>query len=74
MLTGTLVPSAPELRDLSSNELFLEQAAMATAAEAAVAFAVEAAETVPGIAAGLSVRDPDGGPLRMGWGVACGPA
>lgn len=44
------------------------------AAGAAVAFAVEAAETVPRIAAGLDLRDPDGGPLRMGWGVACGPA
>jgi len=52
----------------------VEKAAMADAAEAAVAFAVEAAEAVPAIAAGLTVRDPDGGPLRMGWGVACGPA
>jgi class 3 adenylate cyclase len=52
----------------------MERAAMAAAAEAAVAFAVEASEVVPAIAAGLSVRDPDGGPLRMGWGVACGPA
>jgi class 3 adenylate cyclase len=52
----------------------MEKAAMASAAEAAVAFAVDAAEAVPAIAAGLSVRDPDGGPLRMGWGVACGPA
>jgi adenylate cyclase len=52
----------------------MEKAAMADAAEAAVAFAVEAAEAVPAIAAGLTVRDPDGGPLRMGWGVACGPA
>jgi hypothetical protein len=30
LLTGTLVPTAPELRDLHSNELFLEQAAEAT--------------------------------------------
>jgi len=30
LLTGTIVPPAPELRDLSSNELFLEQAATAT--------------------------------------------
>ena len=51
-----------------------ETAAAADAAQAAVAFAVEAAETVPRIAAGLDIRDPGGGPLRMGWGVACGPA
>jgi adenylate cyclase len=49
-------------------------AASAEAARAAVAFAVEAAETVPKVAAGLELRDPDGGPLRMGWGVAFGPA
>ena len=51
-----------------------ETAAMPDAAGAAVAFAVEAAEAVPRIAAGLDVRDPGGGPLRMGWGVACGSA
>jgi adenylate cyclase len=44
------------------------------AARAAVEFAVEAAETVPRIAADLGLRDPGGGPVRMGWGVACGPA
>jgi len=49
-------------------------AASADAARAAVAFAVEAAETVPQVAADLELRDPDGGPLRMGWGVAFGPA
>ena len=43
-------------------------------ARSAVAFTVEAAETVPLIAAGLDLRDPGGGPLRMGWGVALGPA
>ena len=43
-------------------------------ARSAVAFTVEAAETVPRIAAGLDLRDPGGGPLRMGWGVALGPA
>src|SRR5271165_5478976 len=43
-------------------------------ARSAVAFAVEAAETVPLIAASLDLRDPGGGPLRMGWGVALGPA
>ena len=37
-------------------------------------FAVEAAETMPRIAAGLDLRDPGGGPVRMGWGVASGPA
>jgi adenylate cyclase len=44
------------------------------AALAAVGFAVEAAETVPRIAAGLDLRDPGGGLVRMGWGVASGPA
>ena len=43
-------------------------------ARSAVAFTVEAAERVPLIAAGLDLRDPGGGPLRMGWGVALGPA
>jgi len=51
-----------------------EAAATENAAAAAVAFAVEAAETVPRIAATLDVRDPGGGPLRMGWGVASGTA
>jgi len=43
-------------------------------ARSALAFTVEAAETVPLIAADLDLRDPAGGPLRMGWGVALGPA
>jgi adenylate cyclase len=51
-----------------------EAAAVPDAARAAVSFAVEAAETVPRIAAGLDLRDPGGGPLRMGWGVASGSA
>jgi adenylate cyclase len=51
-----------------------EVAAVPDAARAAVAFAVEAAETVPRIAAGLDLRDPGGRPLRMGWGVASGTA
>jgi adenylate cyclase len=44
------------------------------APRAAVSFAVEAAATVPRVAAGLDLRDPDGGPLRMGWGVSFGQA
>jgi adenylate cyclase len=44
------------------------------AARSAVEFAVEAAETVPRVAAGLDLRDPGGGPVRMGWGVSLGPA
>ena len=51
-----------------------EVAALPDAVAAAVAFAVEAAETVPQIAAGLDLRDPEGAPVRMGWGVASGPA
>jgi adenylate cyclase len=51
-----------------------EAAAVPDAARAAVAFAVEAAETVPRIAAGLDLRDPGGRPLRVGWGVASGSA
>jgi adenylate cyclase len=51
-----------------------EVAAAPDAVRAATAFAVEAAETVPRIAAGLDLRDPGGGPVRMGWGVASGPA
>lgn len=73
--SAAMVATAMDAKGMSATAReAIEQAAMATAAGAAVAFAVEAAETVPGIAAGLSVRDPDGGPLRMGWGVACGPA
>jgi adenylate cyclase len=48
--------------------------AVPDAAREAVTFAIESAESLPRIAAGLGVRDPDGGPLRMGWGVASGPA
>jgi adenylate cyclase len=51
-----------------------EAAAVPEAARAGLAFAVEAAETVPRIASRLDLRDPGGGPLRMGWGVARGPA
>jgi class 3 adenylate cyclase len=51
-----------------------EAGAASDAARAALSFAVEAAETMPRIAAGLDVRDPGGGPVRMGWGVAAGPA
>jgi adenylate cyclase len=51
-----------------------EAAGTPDAARAAVTFAVEAAETVPRIAAGLDLRDPAGAPIQMGWGVARGPA
>lgn len=51
-----------------------EAAVAPDAVRSAVSFAVEAAEAVPRVAAGLDVRDPGGGPLRMGWGVACGTA
>jgi adenylate cyclase len=51
-----------------------EAAAVADAVRAAVAFAVEASETVPRIAAGLDLRYPGGGPLRLGWGIASGTA
>jgi class 3 adenylate cyclase len=55
-------------------ETVTPDATTSDAARAAVAFAVEAAETVPKIAADLDLRDPDGGQMRMGWGVAFGPA
>jgi adenylate cyclase len=51
-----------------------EAGAASDSARAALSFAVEAAETMPRIAARLDVRDPGGGPVRMGWGVAAGPA
>jgi adenylate cyclase len=44
------------------------------APRAAVAFALAAAAAVPKVAAGLDLRDPGGGPLRMGWGVSFGQA
>jgi class 3 adenylate cyclase len=51
-----------------------EAGAASDAARAALTFAVQAAEAMPRIAAGLDLRDPGGGPVRMGWGVAAGPA
>ncbi len=51
-----------------------EAEASPDAAREAVAFAVEAAAAMPRIAAGLELRDPEGGPLRVGWGVTAGPA
>jgi class 3 adenylate cyclase len=47
---------------------------ISAAAQAAVGFALEAAEAVQRIGAGLDLRDPGGGTVRMGWGVARGPA
>jgi adenylate cyclase len=44
------------------------------APRAAVAFALAAAAALPRVAAGLDLRDPGGGPLRMGWGVSFGQA
>lgn len=44
------------------------------AAKAAVSFATEAAAMVPKVAATLDLRDPGGGPVRMGWGVSSGRA
>ena len=49
-------------------------AAAGDAARAAVAFAVEAAETVPRIAAGLDLRDPGGRAAADGLGRRRGPA
>jgi class 3 adenylate cyclase len=51
-----------------------ETADSKTAVHDAVAFALDAAETVPRLAPGLDLRDPQGAPLRMGWGVTLGPA
>ncbi len=51
-----------------------ETDAVPDAAKEAVTFAIESAESLPRIAAGLQVRNPDGSLLRMGWGVASGPA
>lgn len=44
------------------------------AARAAVSFATEAAAMVAKVAASLDLRDPEGGPIRMGWGVSSGQA
>ena len=51
-----------------------ETEAVPDAVREAVSFAVESAESLPRIAAGLELRAPGGGPLRMGWGVASGSA
>jgi class 3 adenylate cyclase len=47
---------------------------ISVAAQCAVGFALEAAEAVSRIGASLDLRDPGGGKVRMGWGVARGPA
>jgi adenylate cyclase len=51
-----------------------ETEAVPDAVREAVSFAVESAESLPRIAASLELRDPGGGSLRMGWGVASGSA
>jgi adenylate cyclase len=51
-----------------------EAAAAPDSAWAAGAVAVGAAPTLPRIAVRQDLRDPSGGPIRMGWGVASGPA
>jgi adenylate cyclase len=45
-----------------------------TVAAAAVAFALDAADRVRDIAPSLPLRDPEGEPVRMGFGVGLGPA
>lgn len=40
----------------------------------AVRFALEAAGWVRSVAPSLGLRDPNGQPIRVGWGVAAGPA
>ena len=60
--SAAMVTTAMDIKEMTAAAReAIEKAAMADAAEAAVAFAVEAAEAVPAIAAGLTVRDPDGG-------------
>lgn len=44
------------------------------AAEHAVRFALDAAERVHELAPSLDLRDPEGMPIRMGWGVSLGAA
>ena len=51
-----------------------ELASHPDAAEQAVSFALEANERIRAIGSALPLRDPSGGPIRMGWGIALGPA
>jgi adenylate cyclase len=51
-----------------------ETDAIPDAARAAVTFAIDAADLVRQLAPGLDLRDPGGGPVHMGWGIALGPA
>jgi class 3 adenylate cyclase len=44
------------------------------AAEHALSFAIEANDLVTQVAPSLDLRTPDDEPIRMGWGVAIGPA
>ena len=51
-----------------------EMESMPDASEHALRFALAANEKVAEVAPTLAIRDPDGQPIRMGWGVALGQA
>jgi len=51
-----------------------ETADSTSAVHDAVTFAIDAAEAMRKLAPGLDLRDQQGAPLRMGWGVTLGPA
>lgn len=64
------------LADYAGDALFAvwETEQIPDAADRAVAFALEAVENMKTFAPMLNVRDPEGQPLRMGWGVVVGEA
>jgi adenylate cyclase len=63
-----------ETDDITDGRADSTASARVGAPRSALAFALEAAATVPQVAAGLDLRDPGGGLLRMGWGVSFGQA
>jgi class 3 adenylate cyclase len=64
------------LSDYAGDALFAvwEMEQIEEAPKKAVAFALDAIEGMKSLAPMLNVRDPDGEPIRMGWGVVIGDA
>lgn len=64
------------LSDYAGDALFavweLEQ--IPNAADEAIAFTMDAIEGLQGLAPMLPIRDPEGNPVRMGWGIVLGDA
>ena len=75
-LQETLTRYRGTLSDYAGDALFAvwEMEQIDDAPTKAVSFALEAIEGMKSLAPMLNVRDPDGQPLRLGWGVVIGDA